>query len=80
MWLRGAGVSLRAGTSPPAGSLVFFRHVELGAQHPSSSVSPHSLPPIITSHHVVAQSCPSLCDPMVWSGSSVHWVLQERIM
>ena len=80
MWLRGAGVSLRAGTSPPAGSLVFCRHVVLGAQHPSSSVYPHSLPPIITSHHVIAQSCPSLCDTMVWSGSSVHWVLQERIM
>ena len=80
MWLRGAGGSLRASTLPPAGSLVFFRHVELGAQHPSSSVSPQSLPTIITSHHVVAQSCLILCDPMVCSGSSVHGVLQARIM
>ena len=80
MWLRGAGGSLRAIASTPAGSLVFFRHVELGVQHPSSSVSPHSFPPIITSHHVVTQSCPTLCDPMVWSGSSVHGVLQARII
>ena len=79
MWLRGAGGSLRAGASPPAGSLVFCRHVVLGAQQSSSSVSPHSLPPIITSHHVVAQSCLTLCDPMVWPGSSVHGVLQARI-
>ena len=71
MCLRGAGGSLRASTLPPAGSLVFFRHVELGAQHHSSSVSPHSLPKIITSHHVVAQSCPTLGDPMVWPGSAV---------
>ena len=80
MCLRGAGGSLRAGTLPPAGSLVFFRHVELGAQHPSSSVSPQSLPTIITSHHVVAQSCPTLCDPIVWPGYSVLGVLQARIM
>ena len=80
VWLRGAGVSLRAGASPSAGSLVFCRHVVLGAQHSSSSVSPHSLPPIITSHHVVAQSCLTLCDPMVWPGSSVHGVLQARII
>ena len=80
MCLRGAGGSLRAIASPPAGSLVFFRHVELGAQHHSSSVSPHSLPPVITSHHVVAQSCPTVCDPMVWPDSSVHGVLQARIM
>ena len=80
MWLRGAGVSLRAGASPSAGSLVFCRHVVLGAQHSSSSVSHHSLPPIITSHHVVAQSCLTLCDPMVWPGSSVHGVLQARII
>ena len=80
MWLRGAGVSLRAGASPPAGILVFCCHVVLGAQHSSSSVSPHSLPPIITSHHVVAQSCLTLCDPIVWPGSSVHGVLQARII
>ena len=79
MWLRGAGVSLRAGASPSAGILVFCCHIVLGAQHSSSSVSPHSLPPIITSHHVVAQSCLTLCDPMVWPGSSVHGVLQARI-
>ena len=48
-----------------------FPPVELGAQHHSSSVSPHSLPKIITSHHVVAQSCPTLGDPMVWPGSAV---------
>ena len=32
--------------------------------------------------HAVAQSCPTLCDPMGWSlpGSSVHGILQARIL
>jgi len=83
---RVAGVAERGWRVPEsrrlasAGSLVFCHHVVLGAHSPSSSVSPHSLPPIITSHHVVAQSCPTLCDPIVWPGSSVHVVLQARIM
>ena len=33
---------------------------------------------------LVAQSCPTLCDPMDWdrslSGSSVHMILQARIL
>ena len=31
---------------------------------------------------LVAQSCPTLCDPMDWGlpGSSVHGILQERIL
>ena len=36
----------------------------------------------ILSESEIAQSCPSLCDPMDCSppGSSVHWILQARIL
>ena len=81
-----AGVAEKGWRVPESWHLAYCRksrlchHVVLGAQHPSSSVSPQSLPPTITSHHVVAQSCPTLCDPIVWPGYSVLGVLQARIM
>ena len=38
--------------------------------------------PILKVKVLVAQSCPTLCDPMDCSlpGFSVHWILQARIL
>ena len=37
---------------------------------------------IIKNESEVAQSCPTLCDPMDYSlpGSSIHWISQARIL
>ena len=47
------------------------------------NLAPHALSHFILSCCVlVAQSCPTLCDPMDYSppGSSVHGILQARIL
>ena len=69
-----------------------LRRQELGFQHQHASLlkllvyfNPHPMPRWkvkVKSESEVAQSCPTLCDPMDCSlpGSSVHEILQARIL
>ena len=64
---------------------IFSRFPQRGAPFPEvlqDKVCPWSEQVKVTSESEVAQSCPTLCDPMVCSlpGSSVHGILQARVL
>ena len=77
---RMAKISVPADSPPGESSLLAFDgHLCALSSH---RVRDNSLVPPLKSESEVAQSCPTLCDPMDCSlpGSSLHGILQARVL